>query len=117
MAEFHPFTSVFDDDVAVRHPYFRDTAVDMDESGTYTDLAAATTNNRARRWTHHLGHIVSSVIDAGLTIHHLHELAETPERRWPFLIRDAERGTYRFPPSPPCLPLVYTLSARKPDRR
>ena len=53
------------------------TAIEMDEAGTYVDFDAATRHNRARRWDHGLGRIVSSVAGAGLIVERLRELDET----------------------------------------
>jgi SAM-dependent methyltransferase len=115
LAEFHPFTAIVDNDFVVRRPYAAGTPVEMDEAGTYADLAAATHHNRARRWDHGLGQVVSAVAGAGLTIERLREIDETWEpRERKSLVRAPERGTYVFPPGLPSLPLVYTLTARKP---
>jgi len=115
LAEFHPFTSAIDDDHVARRSYAPGTPVEMDETGSYVDFGAATHHNRARRWDHGLGRIITSIADAGLVIERLQELDETwdpGERK--SLVLHPERGTYTFPPGTPSLPLVYTLTARKP---
>jgi SAM-dependent methyltransferase len=114
LAEFHPVHHVLaDDDLTAVNPYFHDDPMVWDEPGTYADLTADTTANRTHEWTHGVGEVVSSVIDAGLVVEHLHELDHTLFPRWPFLVRD-ESGAYRMPPDRPSLPLMYTLRARKP---
>jgi SAM-dependent methyltransferase len=114
LAEFHPVHSVMaDDDLTVEYPYFHEAPLVWDEPGSYADQAARTTANRTQEWNHGLGEVVSSVIDAGLVVAHLHELDQTLFPRWPFLVRD-ESGAYRMPPGRPSLPLMYTLRAEKP---
>jgi SAM-dependent methyltransferase len=115
LAEYHPFATAFDDDLVARHPYAPGTAIEMDEAGTYVDFDAATRHNRARRWDHGLGRIVSSVAGAGLIVERLRELDETwdPGER-SSLVFDPERGGYVFPPGSPSLPLVFVLTARRP---
>src|SRR5262245_62840321 len=115
LAEFHPFTSAIDDDHVARRSYAPGTPVEIDEAGTYVDYGAATHHNRARRWDHSLGRIITSIADAGLVIERLRELDETwdpGERKT--LVLHPQRGTYLFPPGTPSLPLVYTLTASKP---
>jgi SAM-dependent methyltransferase len=116
LAEFHPFTSAIDDDLVARRSYAPGTPVDMDEPGTYVDADAATRHNRARRWDHGLGRIVTALAAAGLTIERLREHDETPDpgdRR--NLVFDPRRGTWRHPADRPVLPLTYTLTARRPE--
>jgi SAM-dependent methyltransferase len=114
LAEFHPIHQVLsDDDLTVEHPYFHDDPMQDDSPGTYADLTAETTANRTHEWTHGLGEVISSVVDAGLVVEHLHEFDHTLFPRWPFLVRD-ESGVYRMPPDRPSLPLMYSLRARKP---
>jgi 2-polyprenyl-3-methyl-5-hydroxy-6-metoxy-1,4-benzoquinol methylase len=114
LAEFHPVHHVLgDDDVTVEYPYFHEAPMVWDEPGSYADRAAETTANRTHEWNHGLGEVVSSVIDAGLVIEHLHEFDYTLFPRWPFLVRD-DTGAYRMPPDRPSLPLMYTLRAKKP---
>jgi 2-polyprenyl-3-methyl-5-hydroxy-6-metoxy-1,4-benzoquinol methylase len=115
LAEFHPVHHVMaDDDLRVEHPYFHEGPAVWEDPGTYADPAAETRSNRTHQWTHGLGEVVSSVIDAGLVVEHLHELDHTLFPRWPFLVRDPESGAYRMPDGRPSLPLMYSLRARKP---
>ena len=110
LAEFHPITDVFgDDDLTIVRPYFNSEPLEWDESGTYTDLTAATQHNRTIEWQHGLGDVVSALIAAGLRIALLHEHDHTLFPRWPFLVRGG--AVWRMPEGTPTLPLMYSLRA------
>jgi SAM-dependent methyltransferase len=115
LAEFHPFANVFgDDDLSVEHGYFfRPEPQVWEDSGTYADFEAETTNNRTYEWHHPIGEVVSAIIGAGLTLEFLHEHDYTLFARWPFLERHGH-DTFRLPEGMPDLPLMYSLRARKP---
>jgi SAM-dependent methyltransferase len=68
LTEFHPFTDVFgDEDLSVEHDYFQDENHRVwEESGTYADFDAETSNNVTYEWNHTLGDVVSAVSTAGL---------------------------------------------------
>jgi SAM-dependent methyltransferase len=115
MAEFHPVHAIFgDDDLVVRHPYFHDPAEPLHwaDGGSYADLEAATTHDESYEWTHGLGAVVSSLVDAGLVVEHLHEFDYTLFPRWPFLVQDGD--AYLLPGDTPPIPLMYSIRARKP---
>ena len=114
LSEFHPFSEVFgDDDLSVVRDYFSKEPIIWDGPGTYADLDAETVHNRAYEWNHTLSEVVSSVIEAGLTIEFLHEHDYTLYQRWPFLQKRGF-GAYHLPAGTPNLPLMYSLRARKP---
>jgi SAM-dependent methyltransferase len=112
LAEFHPFTKVFGyPELTLTDSYFERGPRHSDEPGTYADLDAETTQNRAVEWEHTLGDVVSAIAGAGLRIEFLHEHDYTLFPRWPCLERVAG-GTYRLPAGTPALPLMYSLRAR-----
>jgi SAM-dependent methyltransferase len=114
LAEFHPFTNVFGyPELTLTHSYFERGPRHSDEPGTYADLDAQTTQNRAVEWEHTLGDVVSAIAGAGLRIELLHEHDYTLFPRWPCLERKSG-GTYRLPTDTPSLPLMYSLRARRP---
>ncbi len=115
LAEFHPIHHVFgDEDLTVEQPYFhdKDRPLVWDEPGTYADREASTASNLTYEWTHGLGDVVSAIIDAGLTIEHLHEFDYLLFPRWPFLVPDPATYSYRMPDDKPSLPLMYSIRAR-----
>ena len=110
LAEFHPITNVFGDDLTVVSPYFSERPFELDKAGSYADPDAETIHDRTVEWHHSLGSVVSAVIAAGLEIEFLHEHDTTLFARWPFLV--GERGSFRMPEGAPSLPLLYSLRAR-----
>ncbi len=60
---------------------------------------------------HGLGSVVTALIEAGLTLHWLHEHPEIP---WPMFqcLTSNERGAYSWP-NKPWLPLSFSLCAEK----
>ncbi len=114
LAEFHPFTDVFGNDLTVEHGYFhREEPTVWEDSGTYADLEAETVHNRTFEWNHTLSDVVNAVIGTGLTVELLNEHDYTLFPRWPFLEKSGF-DTFRLPEGTPDLPLMYSLRARRP---
>lgn len=113
VAEFHPILWSFaEDDMSIELDYFQTEPYVDDRSGTYADLAAATEHNVCYEWQHTLGDVVSTIIDAGLTVELLHEHDYTLFPRWPWLVK-SEFDRYEFPTGRPRLPLMFSVRARK----
>jgi SAM-dependent methyltransferase len=109
VAEFHPITNVFGDDLTVVRPYFSERPFELETAGSYADPEAETIHDRSVQWHHSLGAVVTAVVAAGLEIEFLHEHETTLFARWPFLV--GERGSFRMPEGMPSLPLLYSLRA------
>jgi len=117
LAEFHPFTDVFDwQERVVARSYFDRSAQHDDSEGTYTDTDpdARFEHTASVEWQHPLGDVVTAVAGAGLVVRALREHDVTLYPRWPDLEAD-ERGIHRLPAGEPSLPLVYTLLASAPS--
>jgi 2-polyprenyl-3-methyl-5-hydroxy-6-metoxy-1,4-benzoquinol methylase len=121
IAELHPLLWVFDDDadeLQVRYSYFGGAEPDRDDSdGSYADRGAKLVHRTTFNWAFPLGHVVSSLIDAGLRIEFLHEHPRCVARvLGNQLVRDesiADERWYRFPEGRPDVPLAFSLRARK----
>jgi SAM-dependent methyltransferase len=119
IAEFHPFAWVFDDapgvtDLHVRYPYFDSgEPLAMEDDGTYADRSAQIRHRKTYSWPHTLGDVVSSLIDAGLRIEHLHEFPFSTYQFLPFTERRADRKVY-LTRHDGCVPLLYSIKATKP---
>jgi SAM-dependent methyltransferase len=96
LTEFHPFTDVFgDEDLSVEHDYFQDENPRVwEESGTYADFDAETSNNVTYEWNHTRGDVVSAVSTAGLNVELLHEYDYTTFPRWPILKKSYQVRVY-----------------------
>lgn len=116
IAEFHPFSYVFDDEadhLRYRYPYFAQQATRFEFDGTYADKDAKLVNREDYEWNYPLGEVVTALIDAGLRIEFLHEHAFTVYQQLPFLEK-VGRGRWRFPGGEEPIPLMFSLRASKP---
>ena len=121
LAEFHPFTWVFDEDTeTIAFDYFHDAegvTFGEEAEGTYADLEVPTRNNATREWAHTLADVVTAALKAGLTVELLSEHDYTLFPRFSDLELDREflsaGVVYRQPAGKPRLPLMYSLRARR----
>ncbi|GAA3239141.1 class I SAM-dependent methyltransferase [Actinocorallia longicatena] len=110
LAEFHPFTHVFDDETGSRreNDYFKGGPTVWDEPGTYADLTAETRHNVTVEWDHTLGDVVSAITATGLRLEFLHEHDYTLFPRY----RTLERGPGGiYTQRGPRVPMMYSLRA------
>ena len=119
IVEFHPFVNVFDetpgvDDLYVKYPYFELPEPFKDDSGAdYADPSTALAHTTTYWFPHSLGDVVSSLIDAGLRIEHLHEFPFSTYQFLPFTQRMPD-GTVRLTKHDGSVPLLYSIRATKP---
>ena len=116
IAEFHPFSYVFDDEanrLQYRYAYFAKEATRFEFDGTYADRAARLQNREDYEWTYRIGDVVTALIEAGLRIEFLHEHAFTVYEQLPFLEKAGKRR-WRFPGGEEPIPLMFSLKAAKP---
>lgn len=116
IAEFHPFSTVFDaeaDTLQYRDPYFAKDAISYEVDGDYADRKIRLAAIKDYEWIHTLGDILNSLLEAGLRIEYLHEHAFTVFEQFPFLVPD-KPGNWRFPEETAPIPLMFSLKATKP---
>jgi len=116
--DVHPFLTVFDDfaenpPLRVRYPYFTREALYFEEHGSYADRDADFVAD-SYAWQHTFSEIVGSLLDNGLQIRRLREYPVVAWKALEFLERDGE-GLWRMPPGEGDIPLMFALSATKPD--
>ena len=118
LAESHPSAVVFDDggeDAGNKPgwfaPYFLSEPLVIEDTKDYADETAELKSTTTVEWMHPLGDIVTALIDAGLTLHSLHEHDSVPWRMFGCL-NEGEDGLYRWPDRP-WLPLAFSLWATK----
>lgn len=110
--EFHPALWMFDNDFThVRYPYFNREAIVEEEQGSYADREApiATTSYS---WNHHLGEVLTTLLQEGLLLERFTELDGSPHDCFAGTVR-GEDGLYRIEGMEGKLPMVYGLSMRK----
>lgn len=118
LAEGHPAAMVLDDAAPLPDgrpgffaPYFHSGPLLIDESSDYVDSEAKLRNAVTCQWIHPLGSVVTSLIQAGLTLRWLHEHPAATWRMFACLREDAA-GLFHWPDRP-WLPLSYSLRADK----
>jgi ubiquinone/menaquinone biosynthesis C-methylase UbiE len=112
MVEFHPLMSMLDDETGERiaYPYFcGPEPMRFETQGSYAAPDADVTHI-AYEWSHGLGEVVTSLIDAGLTIQFLHEFPYSVYSDQPFL-EESEPGQYVWLGRPGLVPLMYSIRA------
>lgn len=117
IAEFHPFSWVLDDEAQeyrLRYPYFNRDVMAFQVQGSYADRAAKVETRVEYGWNHTLGEIITSLIDAGLTLEFLHEFPFSVYEQLPYLKPD-DQGLWRQNDEPAMMPLIFSLKAWKRD--
>lgn len=115
--DLHPVIYAFEDEdpsatePRLKYPYFaQPEPLVITNTRSYADARAPVKAARQYDWTHTLGEIVTSLIEAGLRIEFLHEW---PFLEWglPWLEKSGDVWVY---PGPGELPLSFSLKASKP---
>ena len=115
IAEMHPTSMMYADESdkwVLEIGYFNDGVTAWPVEGSYADRSAAVQTPTCYEWNYPLGTVVSSLIDAGLTVEFLHEFDFSHYPQFKFLVKE-EDGRYRPPAGMPRLPLLFSLRARK----
>ncbi len=106
----HPVSTILDDDLRVRWPYFHAAEPEVSVGLDYLGQSGEAVQQNFQ-WQWPLGDIIAFVIDTGLRIRYLREHPYTFYRRWPQLI-ERDRLFY-LPEGAPSVPLSFTLRADK----
>lgn len=113
LLEFHPTAWMFEDSFTVQYNYFSPQEGEkIIEQNTYTNDAKKLSHAETRQWNHSIGEVVTSLINAGLTITELRESTECVMAYLPNMERQ-ENGRYKVSSNLPTPPLMYTLRAKK----
>jgi ubiquinone/menaquinone biosynthesis C-methylase UbiE len=113
IAEFHPILQSLDDTGQMFDvPYFgRPEPWRFESNGSYAD-PTADFHHDSYEWSADLGCVVTSLIDAGLRIEHLHEFPYSIDCGRPFLEEvEPEKCIMRGKPN--MLPLMFSIRATK----
>lgn len=116
IAEFHPFSYVFDDEadhLVYRYPYFATQPIRWELEGTYTGTEDKLSKHEDFEWTYRLGDVVTALTDAGLRLEFLHEHPFTVYQQLPFLEKTGNMR-WGFPDGEQPIPLMFSLKAVKP---
>lgn len=117
IVEFHPFIMLLDDaGERIAYPYFcTDEPLRFESEGSYADPEAAF-KHASYEWPHSLGAIVTALLDAGLTLAHLHEYPYSTYPFPPYLAQDAP-NCYVWKDRLITVPLMFSIKATlNPER-
>ncbi len=117
IADSHPFTWMFDDEIAepelrLRFDYFSREALRYEEKGSYA-VPDADFRGVSHSWQHPFDEIVGALTEAGLIITSLREYDYLFWRWFPWMTKD-EQGRYRLPEGMTRIPLMFSLTATAP---
>lgn len=118
IADLHPLSNIIEyenEELVVKHPYSCSSKpLTFDDTGSYADRTAQIKNNESYEWNHSLSEIITSLMDAGLSIEYLREFPFTVFQRFSNLSK-SEDGYWRFPEDSPYsdIPMLFSISARK----
>lgn len=117
IADSHPTSWIFDDEaddpeLRVRYSYFMREALPWEEHGSYA-VPLDEDTGVSHSWQHTFEDIIGALVRAGLVIE---ELREFPLLAWKYTPGMVERepGLFGLPDGQPEVPLMFTLTARKP---
>ncbi len=117
VVDMHPVLWMYDEALpspppVARYSYFDRGALGFEQRGSY---AAPDSDEVSAMfaWQHTFEDLVSSLTGAGLTIESLREYPRIAWQHMRYLTRD-EDGMWRLPADLPEMPLMFSLSARKP---
>lgn len=95
-------------------PYFEKAEPIMWEDGTtYTDGDAQLKHTVNYEWNHSIGEIITSLIEAGLSIEYLKEYPYLSGKFGVPGVEQGDDGMWRFPDSKDSFPLMYSIRATK----
>jgi len=106
LVEFHSFN-----DLLTGFSYFPQSQPDIEEDGTYTENCDGQKSTMVT-WSHSLSEVISSLINAGLTLEVFQEFAYSPYNCFDGLENVGEK-TYQMLYKDQQVPLLYSIKARK----
>lgn len=113
LVEFHPIAWMFDYTVSppeMKYGYHQKEAIYEEYEGTYTDDASKKMTSKEYGWNHSLSEVISSLIDAGLTLEYLNEYDASPYDIFPGLVKN-ENGMYDLQKK--LYPLLFEVMATR----
>lgn len=114
VVDSHPTGNLFDEEsqgtLSVRHSYFNIGPEQFESDVSYTDGSSKLKNTVTYEWSHSLGDVVDSVLDAGLQLQFLHEFPFAVYRKLPWMEQGID-GWWRLPNGETRIPFLFSLMA------
>jgi SAM-dependent methyltransferase len=115
IAEFHPTSYIFDEtasELRITYPYFNPEVEAYPVQGSYADHEAVVHQPVEYGWTHTLGEVITSLIQAGLSLEFVHEFPFNIYKGFAFL-EQADDGYWYLPGKAQTIPFLYSIRAVK----
>lgn len=117
--EGHPVLWAVDETIpdgpVLRFNYFNDSEPLMWENETtYVETEEKITATKMYNWNHGIGEIVTALLGVGLVLERLEEHDSVPWEAMPGYMVKEELDEWRLKERSKCMPLTYTIIARKP---
>ena len=112
IVEFHPIAWMFDYTVSppkMKYAYQQQDAIYEEYEGTYANKNAKMVS-KEYGWNHSLGEVVTSLVNAGLSIEYLKEHAASPYDVFPGLVKN-KQAMFELPDN--LYPLIFEIKAHK----
>lgn len=119
IVEGHPLANVFDAEngqIFLADSYFyREAPSTCTGDGTYAVPDAVKVHKTTNEWSHSISEIMQVLWSIGLTITSFEEYSYGFYEKFPGLMKETEDGRWLFHNEQWCLPLLFSLTARKGD--
>ena len=113
IVEFHPIAWMFDYTVTppeMKYGYHQKEAIYEEYEGTYAEDGETKMVSKEYGWNHSMSEVLTSLIEAGLTIESINEMDASPYDVFPDLLKN-EDGLYELKEK--LYPLLFEIKARK----
>jgi SAM-dependent methyltransferase len=112
-AEFHNMTYLWNEDRnAIKYPYFNPEPIVEEITTSYTDNSSNIQGTEVN-WDHPISSVITSLINAGLTLRSFHEYDYSPYNCFEDMVPAPTPGHWHLRQMPGLIPMVYTLDCRK----
>ena len=116
IVEGHPMDGILnweDSKLKISYPYFDKEAIECFSETSYADRITKTENTVTYQWQHTLGDIITSLIDAGLTLNSMKEYPFSAYEKFPGYMQLGDDGWWRFITNDFNVPLLFSIKATK----
>ncbi len=113
IVEFHPIAWMFDYTVTppeMKYGYHQKEAIYEEYEGTYAEDGETKMVSKEYGWNHSMSEVLTSLIEAGLTIESINEMDASPYDVFPDLLKNGD-GLYELKEK--LYPLLFEIKARK----
>lgn len=116
--ETHPILYAVDETIldgpTLRYAYFNSAPLEWDEATTYVETTEKLHATKTYSWNHGMGELIMALLKQGLVLELLQEHDSAPYEAFPGMMVKRELDEWALKDHAGCMPLSFTLIARKP---